>query len=164
MNADLHEMPSEGPVTRLHLRDERIMLEVLGGHKRGAQAIDAGSARKVLERIRHEPATADELESAISDIEDDLMPAIGQLPTHRRLVTSEPGVLRIAKLLGSPDPSAARLELAEIEQLFNRLADVAYGMPAAALGILTDRSFAATLLIVREVLHHGGFASVEVMQ
>jgi len=149
---------------RLNLRDERITLEVLGGHERNTQAINAGSTRKVLEHIRHEPATADELESAISDIEDHLMPALRQLPAPRRLVTSEPEVLRIAKLLRSSDPLAARLELAEIEQLFNRLADVAHGMPAAQLGIPADRSFAATLLILREILHHGGFASVELMQ
>jgi len=164
MNADPHTMHPERPVTRLHLRDERITLEVLSGHDRNAQAIHAGSTRKVLEHIRHEPATADELESAISDIEDHLMPALRQLPPHRRLVTSEPEVHRIAKLLRSSDPLTARLELAEIEQLFNRLADVAHGMPATALGIPADRSFAATLLILREVLHHGGFASVELMQ
>jgi hypothetical protein len=164
MNTDLHKMLPEGLVTRLHMRDERITLEVLGGHERSAQTIDAGSARKVFERIRHEPATADELESAISDIEDHLMPALRQLPAPRRLVTSEPEVFRIAELLRSSDPLTARLELTEIEQLFNRLADVAHGMPAAALGIPADRSFAATLLILREILHHGGFDSVELMQ
>lgn len=42
-------------------------------------------------------------------------------------------------------------------------ADVAHGMPAAQLGVPTDRSFAATLLILREVLHHGGFAFVEIV-
>lgn len=164
MNADLRKMPSEGPVTQLRMRDARITLEVLSGHDGNAQTIDAGSTREVLERIRHEPATAGELESAISDIEDHLMPALRRLPAHRRLVTSEPEVRRIAKLLKSGDALAARLEPAEIEQLFNRLVDVAHGMPAAALGIPTDRSFAATVLIVREILHHGDFASVELVQ
>jgi hypothetical protein len=155
----------DGPIIQLYIGADRISLEVLSDvNGYNLATLEAGSLRSILEHLHHEPATSDELEAAISEIEDALMPAIRSLPERRLLVTSAPEVwevVRGAGLSGSPE---VNLDIATVEQLFNRLADVAFGAPAAQLGIPSNRAFAATLLILREVLHHGGFDSIIVME
>lgn len=154
----------DGPITRLNLDGDRITLEVSDGNPPRPATLEAGSLQRVLARLRHQPATPEELEAAISDIEDDLMPVIRLLPTQSCLVTSAPQVWRIARIAGLDDASDARLQIATVEALFNRLADVAYGTPPETLAMPADRAFAATLLLVRELLHHGGFASILVLR
>lgn len=144
---------------RLHVDGDRIVLDVLtvaGSADTGK--LDAGSWQDVSRLLRHEPPTPSELEAAIAAIEDALMPALRRLPASRRLVASTALLADIAAAAGS---AKAALETATVEMLFNRLADVAHGTPAARLGIPVDRAFAARLLLLREVLHHGGFGAVE---
>jgi hypothetical protein len=162
--ADLGALLNDGPVTRLHLDGDHITLEVLsGGDSPHSTALEVGSLRSILAHLRHEPATADELEAAIATIEDRLMPIISLLPTRRCLVTSAPAVCDIAKVVGVNDTHGLHLDIATVERLFNRLADTAYGTPAAQYGIPASRDFAAALLMLRELLHHAGFESVFIM-
>lgn len=146
---------------RLHLRDDRIALEVPSDGS--PTLLEAGSLHGILDCLRHEPATAAELEAAIAVIEDQLMPAVRQLPPHRRLATSAPEVRRIAEAAGLGNLPNLRLTIETVESLFRNLADMAYGAPAARLGMPSDRAFAATLLLLRELLHHGGFDSVMIV-
>lgn len=132
---------------RLELRGDRIALAVPG-----KEALDAGSYGAILARLRHEPATAGELEAAIETVEDALMPLVRSLPAGAALVASMP---EIAKAAGH-----GKLDIEAVEALFNRLADVASRIPAARLGIPPTREFAAALTLLRELMHHGGFASV----
>ena len=134
---------------RLAVEGERVALEI-------------GSLPGILELLRHEPATPAELEQAIEKIEDELMPLLRSLPAKRRLVTCAPEVREIARVAGLAGQSDLRLETATVELLFNRLADAAHGAPSARLGIPPGRVFAATLLLLREVLHHGGFKWITV--
>jgi hypothetical protein len=134
---------------RLALRGDRI---VLSGPDE--EALDAGSFGAILAQLRHEPATAAELEAAIETAEDGLMPVVRSLAGGASLVTAMP---EIAKAAGS-----GTLDMAAVQTLFDRLADVASGMPAARLGIPPTREFAAALILLRELMHHGGFASVVV--
>lgn len=154
-----------GPITRLRICGDRVLLETAEDiASAGSAVLDAGSLQRILAHLAHVPPTAGELESAIMQIEDDLMPILRSLPAHSRLVTSAPAyweVVTAAGLGGSPEVD---LDIATVERLFNRLAEVAQGMPAARLGIPPDRGFAAMLLLLREILHHGGFGSVWVMQ
>lgn len=136
--------------TRLRLDGDRILLDEL----------EAGSWQAILGHLRHEPASAGELEAAIGEIEDRLMPVLRSLPAHRSLVTSERAVFEVARAAGAGDAPGVALDIASVERLFNRLADAAYGAPAAQLGIPARREFAATVLLVREVLHHGAFPSI----
>ena len=49
-----------------------------------------------------------------------------------------------------------------MEQTFERLIALALGRPALREGIPTSAEFAATLLIMREFMHHMQFASITV--
>lgn len=162
---DMTTQPGIGPTTRLRICGDRVLLDVARGIASPELAtLDAGSLQRILAHLDHAPPTAAELESAIQQIEDDLMPVLRSLPDHGRLATSAPEfweVVTVAGLGGSPE---VELDIATIERLFNRLADSAYGVPAARSGMPAHRSFAAVVLLLREILHHGGFDSVRVTQ
>jgi len=49
-----------------------------------------------------------------------------------------------------------------MEKTFDRLASVSLGRPAAHEGLPDSTAFAATLLILREFMHHLKFASLTV--
>lgn len=155
-------MPADGPITRLHIADDRITLEIADNLTK-ATTLDIGSLRSILDCLRHEPVKADEIETAIAQIEDALMPAMPALPTRRQLITSAPGIWKIAGVAGFEGSAPARLSTETVEMLFNQLVDVAYGTPAARLGIPSDRGFVANLLLLRELLHHGSFGSIMIL-
>jgi hypothetical protein len=156
---DLNTLPAGGPVTRLHVTGDRIALEIVDGAAETV-TLEIGSLQDILDHLRHEPATAAEIEAAIAEIEDALMPAMRALPARRCLVTSAAGAREIAAVAGLEGPAPVLLPAETVELLFNRLADVAHGMPAARLGMPPERLFAARLLLLRELLHHGGFDAV----
>ncbi|MGA7180302.1 MAG: hypothetical protein WBX11_12035 [Thiobacillaceae bacterium] len=159
-DASLDSLLAKGPITRLHMDGDRIVLEVVhGGNLSSTTTLEVGSLLTVLRLLRHEPATPDELEAAITEIEDRLMPVIRLLPAHRCLVTSSPAVCNIAKHAAPNSSRQTHLDVATIELLFNRLADLAHGAPPARVGIPADRHFAAVLLGLRELLHHARFES-----
>lgn len=51
-----------------------------------------------------------------------------------------------------------------VERLFDLLAAWSLGRPAVVSGIPTDAGFAATLLILREFMHHLHFACIQVLR
>jgi hypothetical protein len=48
-----------------------------------------------------------------------------------------------------------------VERLFDLLAALSLGRPASSAGIPADGVFAARLLILRELMHHLGFAALQ---
>lgn len=101
------------------------------------------------------PPTPAQLEQAIAEIEDALMP---QLPA----LAGRPGPLHshstAANALREPAglaPTGTQwLSRQSLEALFNRLADVANGAPARHLGLAEERPLAVGLTALRELLHH----------
>lgn len=162
---DLHQqekvqpLPKEGPVTILIIEEDSIILKVTTRENpAGQKVLQAGSLKHITEHLQSEPATPSELEAAISTIEDGLMPIIPSIPLDRNLVSSELIIEKIAGFNpGSPD---RQITIQEVESLFNRLADVAYGTPAKILGMPEDREYAAGLLFLRELMHYAGFSNL----
>ena len=66
----------------------------------------------------------------------------------------------VATLAGVPPGPHRVLTLDVMERLFNRLAAVSEGRPAAQEGFPDDPAFAGTLLVLRELMHHLPFASL----
>lgn len=129
-----------------------------------AQGADAAPVRIPLARsavaalLRHAPPTALEIERAIEVVEDAVMPARARLPAALQLATADARLLALAGHAGVRVPAAgeppAWLPSAAIEQLFNRLAALAEGRPAAQDALPADADSAATLVLVRELMHH----------
>ncbi|HCU52782.1 MAG TPA: hypothetical protein DIC36_00355 [Gammaproteobacteria bacterium] len=157
----IRSLLKEGPVTWLHFDGDRIALEVLSdGDSPNSITLDAGTFQGILQHLHHEPPTAEELEAAIAVIEDALMPVIDLLPKHRCLVSAAPEIGEITKLAGHSSGQGVHLDIGSAERLFNRLADVSHGTPPAQLGMPAGRVFAASLLLLRELLHHARFESI----
>ncbi|MFC5706660.1 hypothetical protein [Aeromonas eucrenophila] len=97
--------------------------------------------------FRRDPPTAMELEQAIMVVEDVLMPLAAQIPPHQQLTLHSP--VQLAGALGSHE-----LSRESVEQLFGQFAAMVEGDPLAAANLPKARHFAATLLILREWMHH----------
>lgn len=110
-----------------------------------------------------------ELETAIAAVEDEIHAAHRLQrsdPGHGALYaqalaagasppwSSDPGLHELATLAGIPPGPVRVLSLDAMERLFNRLASVSEGRPAAHEGLPDSASFAARLLVLRELMHH----------
>ncbi len=140
----------------LHMADRAISLRVLSGRQAG-QRIPVGSLADAHKLLTQGPLTAAKVEAVIAAIEDLLMPALRALPDRAALVVVEAGwgdILHGLASAGEPVPVAA------IETRFNQLADIASGSPARLHQVSTAPLSVLKLLLLREVMHHGGFATV----
>ena len=108
--------------------------------------------------LRHDPPTAAELERAIEAIEDELMLARRSLPggMGQHLLAQGAALNEVAGAADAP----AELPLDAVERLFQRLASESLGNPSARQGLPAGNRFVATVLILREFMHHLGFASL----
>ncbi|MEW5903877.1 MAG: hypothetical protein AB1722_05970 [Pseudomonadota bacterium] len=142
----------------LHMADSAFSFRVLSGTRTG-QRIPVRSLAGVHSLLAQGPLTAATVEAGIAAIEDLLMPALRALPDGADLVVAEAAwsdILRGLAGAGEPVPVAA------IETQFNHLADVASGSPARLQPVSTAPLSVLKLLLLREVMHHGGFATVAI--
>lgn len=119
------------------------------------------------QQMRHAPLpTAGEVEACIAEVEDILMPCIAAWPRTGLLRTHDAEARHLAEAAaaaGHPaQPLPLTLSIDAVEEIFNRLADVLGGMPAARLGIPERPEFIAYLIVLRELMHHAGFVSLRV--
>lgn len=112
--------------------------------------------------LRHEPSTPLELENAIAVVEDAVMPLARNLPRQSELVGTGSAIQAIAQAAGKSGNGEARMTLDEVEHLFQQLVAISEGRPAASGGVPSNRTFTATLLILREFMHHLGFEEIRV--
>lgn len=156
----------------LHIGPDSITLDFTG-----ASAADAATPSVVArlplgltalqQQMRHAPLpTAGEVEACIAEVEDILMPRIAAWPRTGLLRTHDAEARHLAEAAaaaGHPaQPLPLTLSIDAVEEVFNRLADVLGGMPAARLGIPERPEFIAYLIVLRELMHHAGFVSLRV--
>lgn len=143
------------PPVHLRLEAQSTALEFDDGRRVTLPIGPRGLAETVL---RHDPPTPAELERAIDFVEDALMGV--------RLAAADRGGLLIvgAPLSALPGLDARGMGLGRdaVESLFQRLASRALGTPVAAAELPHGRDMAAAVLILRESMHHLGFAEVRV--
>ncbi|MBN2732449.1 MAG: hypothetical protein JXR26_08480 [Balneolaceae bacterium] len=157
----LQKLFGDGPVTILHKKNGRFILDVVyESESKSRTMLMAGNMQTILSDLKHEPAKAIEIEAAIADIEDQLMPIIKDLPERRCLVTSEQAFWGIAKVAGLGSDDELQMNVDTVEEIFNRLVDVAYGTPASKLEVPENREFTAIVLFLRELMHHASFYSI----
>ena len=100
------------------------------------------------------------IEAAIAEAEEAIMPLRPLLPTGSRCVSADPRVAWIAEVLGlAPAPWLA-LDTQAVEHGFNRWVSIALGRPATQDSLPASAEFGASLLVLREWLHHLGFPRI----
>jgi len=115
-----------------------------------------GSLKTAADYFKHHPPTPSEVENAILAVEDEVMRARSIRVEDAVLYTMDSAIREIAGLAGA----STTLGLEAVEHLFQRWIAVINGSPASQQGIPNDAAFGATLLILREFMHHLKFASI----
>lgn len=118
-----------------------------------------GSAAIAERFFHHDPPTPHEFESAIDAVEDELMQACPSSAGGAVLSAGGTALREVAGAAGMADAQDT-LALEAIEQLFQRVASASLGNPIARRGLPAGNGFVAALLVLREFIHHRGFASV----
>lgn len=155
-----HESASDrDTIIRLQIAGDDLRFSVLENSGAGeARSVSVGSITPIRSILRHEPVTAPELEAAIAEVEDLIMPVIRTLPYGYILEVAGRELCEAAEAL--PSSGVKPVPIEDVERLFNRLANVATGSPVGSQGVPVTTSFALGLVVLREVMHHGGYHSV----
>ncbi len=152
-----------GPFLMLHIAPEHTLLAL----RTKAEEPDAvwkfavGTEKTANEFFKHNPPTPGEVENAIVAVEDEVMQVSKLIPAGTQLFTSDAAVEEIyAQLDAYQQSSGRRLYRHDIEAIFGRLSAIISGRPASTDTLPQTTTFAAALLILREVMFHLGFDEI----
>ncbi len=160
----IESLGPDGAVTRLVYRGDSIILEVIREVDSSEnEEYKAVFMPKLLDTLKHEPATEYELEMGIAEIEEDLMKVVRKLPAERSLFSSNSEVKKIAMVAGLDIEKRVDLDIDTVEDIFRKMSGVAYGTPSSRFNIPEDREFTAMVLVLREMMHHTGYDKVSVI-
>ena len=151
------------PITILEILDSQTIFHSAENDKE-IQVLNIGYKSIADKYFRTFPPTADEVEYAIMEVEDTIMPARKLLPEGNTLIMTGEMVTLIASLTSVESiENKVILKRESVEQVFNRMAAIINGLPASQDILPADTYFAAYLLILREVLHHLGYPAVYIV-
>lgn len=160
-----------GVLMVLHIGAARTLLALGTGDRDPATvlSLSLGHSATAQQHFRAAMPTPLELETAIAAVEDEVyqarrraLPWMGGGELTAWAV--DPALFRIAALAGATAGSPCDLPLASVEQLFSRVAAVVQGRPASQERLPDDPAFVATVLILRELMHHLPLAGVRLFQ
>ena len=151
------EATDAAPAGWLHIgAEELVMRGGPGDTGETEQRLDLGASRIARDFFRHDPPMAGEIEQAIDFVEDQIM----------RLGPQRDAGTPLRSLSESLQPWAAvtgpTMTIETVERWFDRLALAAQGRSDAMAGLPPGPEAAATLLVLREFMHHRGHPSVTV--
>lgn len=173
MADDLHQryaalrssVPAATPVMLLHIGADQTQLAAgTGPQPSAALVLDLGTHKTAAAFFKHNPPTPGDIENAIQVVEDEVTrarPLAAGLPA---LFTHDAHIREMARLTGCADGAAIPLTTDQVERLFDQLAARVQGRPASQTDLPDDPAFYASLLILREFLHHLQFAAITVLR
>lgn len=146
----------------LHIGEEQTIVVSQSGNEAAVPlTLPIGSAI-TAKCFKHNPPTEAEMENAIMLVEDELFRIRHSIVKGSTLATADASVRSIAMFAGVPDQPNLALTRELVEHTFNRLAAIVQGRPASLDSIPTNAQFCATLLILREFMHHLDFSAIDV--
>lgn len=153
------------PIALLHIADEYSFI-VFGAETAipdRCWLFNIGRLKTPRDFFRHNLPTPAEVEYAIQVVEDEVMPLHKLIPTGCGLYTTDTSILKIAQQTVSTHHSVGVvLARTDMEQVFGRLAAIISGRPVNQDILPITNTFAATLIILREVMHHLGFVNITI--
>lgn len=151
------------PITVLHIAAQQTAVASgINAEPSAVFMLPIGSRRTALEYFHHDPPTPGEIENAIVAVEDAVASARAIISGGTKLFTTDESIRKIALISGIPDGEKLILTRDAMERTFERLTAVTLGGPGSREEIPTNVTFAATLLILREFMHHLQFLSITV--
>jgi exopolyphosphatase/pppGpp-phosphohydrolase len=124
------------------------------------ESLDLGAKNISVAYFQHQWPNAYELEQAIMVVEDRIAPARSLIIKGSKLFSADSTIREIAQVAGLQTLSEWNMSRAALEQTFERLAAISLGRPASLSGLPDTPWFAATLLILREFMHHMNFDTI----
>lgn len=148
-------------ITVLHIGMEQTGLAAgSGSDPEATLVLEIGLQKTAREYFKRAPPAPDEMENAITAVEDEVVRARAMMKNRSKLFTMDAAIREIALIAGVPENAEMVLSLDNVERSFERLAAVTLGRPALREGLPTSTTFAAALLILRELMHHLKFQSI----
>jgi len=117
-------------------------------------ALALGYASLARQWMRHTPPTPLDIEHAIEQTEDVVMPLAAKLARTEQLLLRGEGAALILQGVGAKPDETLRWSLEELEDIFNRIAMVSEGRPSSHENLPTTPEFYAAMAILRECIHH----------
>ena len=128
-------------------------------------AFDIGTVKTARDFFNNFPPTPGEIERAIQVVEDEVMPLNKLLIPNSVLYSTDADIREIAQYaLFEKNQLDILLPRGSMERVFNRLAGIITGLPASQDVLPASIEFAATLLILREVMHHLGYLDIRIFK
>lgn len=116
--------------------------------------------KQVSAHFRNNPPTPSELEYAINDVEDAVVPLSKKIPNGTQLVSFDQNLYDIAKEWDHAIKRPCRITTDNVESIFTRWGFIVSGRPSSTDSLPENPVFATYLLLLREVMHHLKFNSV----
>jgi exopolyphosphatase/pppGpp-phosphohydrolase len=156
-------VPDGLPITVIHIgAAQTAVASGAGTEPATIMMLAIGSQKTSSEYFKHNPPTAGELENAIMVVEDEVTRARTMTACDSTLFTFDAAILEVALNSGVSNSLNLIVTRDAIERTFDRFAQVTLGSSASHQGIPASTAFAATLLILREFMHHLQFSSINV--
>jgi exopolyphosphatase/pppGpp-phosphohydrolase len=156
-------VPDGLPITVIHIgAAQTAVASGAGAEPATVMMLAIGSQKTSSEFFKHNPPTAEELENAIIVVEDEVTRARTMTAADSILFTFDAAILEVALNSGVSNSLNLIVSRDAIERTFDRFAQVMLGNSASHQGIPASTAFAATLLILREFMHHLQFSSINI--
>ncbi len=157
------DTPSGHPVTVLHIGAEQAWIATgIGSEPPVMLELAIGSSKTASEHFKHTPPTPAELENAIQATEDEITRARTMTVGNSTVFTADELVREIALVAGLSGQSELLLSRDAVERMFERLAALALGQLSAQDCFPRSNAFAASVIILRELMHHLQFLTITV--
>lgn len=154
-------------ISVLHIDDEFCFI-VQGSETKKPEkiwAFDIGTEKTARDFFNRFPPTPGEVENAINYVEDEVMPVHKLLSPDSCLYSTDERIREIFQYAGfEKNQDELILTRINMERVFSRLAAIITGLPASQDVLPASTTFAATLLILREVMHHLGFTEISFLK
>lgn len=124
--------------------------------------LEIGASRVARERFKRNPPSLAELEEAIEVIENQVMPLAKQLATGSELFTSNESIASMLRTVTDKSQAAATFSLDAVEDIFDCLVAISSGRPRTQASLPSDNATMASVLILREFLHHLQFKRISI--
>lgn len=148
----------------LHIGAEQTIV-MQGGEvsQRAVLTLPIGARTTAAAYFKGAQARPLDIERAMAAVEDEVMKLRALIPDQAKLCTTDTAIAEIAVLAGAQKAPLMQLSLEAMEQVFDRWAAVAMGRPAPLDEVPSSLPFAATLLILREFMHHLQFGEITIV-
>ena len=142
----------------LRITSDEISIIRLRGGKLDRNKI--GSPANIRNLLQKDKLSWLNLEKSIELVENMIMPVVHALPKCTELMVSGTELEETCELISISDKSDMPIQ--SVEHLFSQLADYAGGSTGSWQYNSPPDHVAVALVVLREVMHHGGFMTVSV--